>query len=84
MDNLEHILSDVFVEFSQSIAEIHLAKKTRKQEFKEVYDEYHADIKALDEQAQQEIKKFEEWKKQHTKGAEQLKTGTEQLNNGEQ
>ncbi len=67
METLEHVLSDAFVAFSLKIAEIHKAKLACKQNFAQVYQQYQADIKTFDEQAQTEIKEFEDWKKQHTK-----------------
>lgn len=63
MENLDFLLSDEFIEFSQTIADIHSRKKTRQQEMKVVYEKFMADIKALDVEAKTAQTEFEAWKK---------------------
>jgi len=55
------LLTDEFVNFSKSIAEIHQAKKTRSEEFKKLYDAYKADIKNFDDSAANAQKQWEEF-----------------------
>jgi len=55
----DRLLSDEFVAFSQKIAELHTKKKAKKQELKTIYDQYQADIKVLEDEAQKLAKEFE-------------------------
>lgn len=46
----EILLTDEFVEFSQKITKIHIAKKTRQAEFKKLYDAFMLEMHGFDEQ----------------------------------
>lgn len=59
MEEIENLLSEEFVSFSKKIEEIFHAKKERKAQFKVVYDQYTAEMKAYDDQAKALKEEFE-------------------------
>jgi hypothetical protein len=61
------LLSDEFIAFSNKIAAIHNEKKKKKQELKAFYDKIQLELAALDDQAKATALEFDEWKKQFTK-----------------
>jgi hypothetical protein len=62
MEKLEHLMSDKFAEFSGLVVALGKKKKNLKDKFKTLYDEYQADIKAVDQEVLQAQKEFEDWK----------------------
>jgi len=62
MSEVDIILSDEFVQYSQLISTIHNNKKNMKEEFKKQYEKFQADQAELDRQALDATKKFEAWK----------------------
>lgn len=66
MPEVELLLSDEFVVFSQKITEIHAEKKAKKAELKALYDKMKTEIDELDENAKTLNAEFEEWKKSKT------------------
>ena len=57
------LLTDEFVEFSSKISELHLEKKRKKAELKEIYERTTSEIKELDKKANLLNQEFESWKK---------------------
>ncbi len=62
MENVEFLLSDEYVKFSQRITELHALKKALKEEFKKKYDEYQKSLAGLDEEANSAQSVYETWK----------------------
>ena len=62
MENVEFLLSDEYVKFSQRITELHALKKSLKEEFKKKYDIYQKELQTLDGEAHTAQQRFEEWK----------------------
>lgn len=62
MSDIDALLSDEFVTFSQRVSEIHQEKKKMKQELKEMYEKIQIKIKDLDSQAKSLAENFEKWK----------------------
>jgi len=71
MAEIDIILSDEFVQYSQLVATIHTQKKTMKEEFKKLYEKFQADQAELDRQALDATQKFEAWKASALGGKEQ-------------
>lgn len=61
------LLTDEFVEFSSKISELHLEKKRKKAELKEIYERTTSEIKELDKKANLLNQEFESWKKKQEK-----------------
>jgi len=62
MSELDTLLTDEFVAFSQKVSEIHIEKKKMKQELKDVYEKINAKMKELDMEAKSLNENFEKWK----------------------
>jgi len=62
MSEIDIILSDEFVQYSQLVSTIHTNKKNMKEEFKKLYEKFQSDQAELDRQALEATKKFETWK----------------------
>ena len=62
MSELDTLLTDEFVAFSQKVSEIHIEKKKMKQELKDVYEKINAKMKELDMEAKLLNENFEKWK----------------------
>lgn len=62
MTDLDFILTDQFIEFSQKVKEIHEAKKAKQVEFKALYEKFQAESAAFDNQAKELQTEFEGWK----------------------
>lgn len=60
--NLEHVLSDEFVEFSTKVADVHNRKKILKEEFRKATVEFQANLANLNEEATTLVGEFETWK----------------------
>lgn len=73
MSDIDALLSDEFVSFSQKVSEIHLEKKKMKQELKDIYEKMQTKIKELDLQAKNLAENFEKWKKSINKSDEKNK-----------
>ncbi len=67
MDNVEFLLSDEFVKFSEKIKEIHDKKKVEKEEIKALYAEHQRKMKALEHEAVAAQEEFETWKNSQLK-----------------
>lgn len=65
--NMNWLLSDEFVTFSQKVSEIHNKKKALKAELKEFYDKVSSQIKSLDKEANALNEEFENWKNSYEK-----------------
>lgn len=63
METVDVLLSDKFQEYAKNLADIAERKKRRKAEFKELYDGFLAEIRAMDQSAISAQKDFEEWKR---------------------
>ncbi len=61
-ENLEFLLSDEFVEFSQKISEVHARKKAKSEEMKKIYEGFKEEIKVLEDEAKGILKDWEAWK----------------------
>ena len=61
------LLSDEFAEFSGKITALHERKKEAVADFKKLYEQHKADMKALDEEAQNMQNEFNEWAEGHDK-----------------
>lgn len=61
-DELNWLLTDEFVAFSEKIKDIHSRKKAKKQELKEFYEKILLDFNALDEEAKDAEDAFHKWK----------------------
>ncbi len=59
MDDIEHLLTDSYIEFANKIEEIHIELKALTAEFKKKYDEYNAKKESFHQQAKDEFSKFE-------------------------
>ena len=62
MENIEFLLTDEYVKFSQKIAELHALKKSLKEDFKKKYAEYQEQLAGLDKQATDALVDFDKWK----------------------
>jgi len=63
----ELLLTDEFLQFSGDIAALIQEKKTLKDDFKKVYEEFQTKLKSVDQKADKRSKEFDEWKKSKTK-----------------
>jgi hypothetical protein len=70
MESVELLLSDEYVAFSNRIAEIHVDKKKKKEDFKVVYAEFQQNLVALDEEAKKLAEEWEAWKEGQGKTTE--------------
>lgn len=70
MSETDLLLSDEFVEFSQTIAECHKSKKTLEDSFKKLFDEYKAKKKELEDAVVAASSKWESWKKEQASAAD--------------
>jgi regulator of sigma D len=61
---VDYLLSDEFVTYSQKIAEIHAAKKTKTEELKSIYATMRKQIDGFDLQAIAVNSEWENWKTQ--------------------
>lgn len=52
-EDTSYLLTDEFIAFTTKVREIHEKKKTKKAELKAVYDKIQEDIKALEAEAKQ-------------------------------
>lgn len=59
MQSTEWLLTDEFISFSAWIKEIHEKKKEKKQELKEIYENFQRELKALDETALEAQRQFD-------------------------
>ena len=66
MSEVDLLLSDEFVEFSEKISKIHEEKKAKKAELKALYDKMKAEIETLDDNANALNDEFEAWKESKT------------------
>ena len=73
MSELDTLLTDEFVAFSQKVSEIHIEKKKMKQELKDVYEKINAKMKELDLEAKSLNENFEKWKNSIVKNDEKNK-----------
>ena len=73
MSELDTLLTDEFVAFSQKVSEIHIEKKKMKQELKDVYEKINAKMKELDMEAKSLNENFEKWKNSIVKNDEKNK-----------
>lgn len=64
----EILLSDQFAEFSGKVTALHEKKKELVAEFKKLYEEHRAQIKALDEGAAALQDGFNDWAANQAKG----------------
>jgi hypothetical protein len=71
MENVEYLLTDEYVEFSQKVAAIHAEKKTLKEAFKKQYEEFQLKVKELDDGAKEAIATWEQWKLEKAKEEEE-------------
>jgi len=71
MSDLDGLLNDQFIVFSQKIAAIHTEKKGKKEAFKKLYDQFTAECKALDDQARTAKGEYDDWLTGKTKPPEQ-------------
>ncbi len=62
MESLDILLSDKYIQFTQFVAQAATKKKQLKADFKEVYDKFQADTKALDQEILDAQADFEAWK----------------------
>ena len=67
MENIEHLLTEEYVAFSQKIASIVAQKKTAQEDFKKLYDAFKAEVATLDQAAQALVTEWEDWKAQKQK-----------------
>jgi len=63
----EYLLTEEFVEFSQKIARIFEAKKTKKLELKTFYEKIQNELKVLEDEAKQAEQEFESFKQKQLK-----------------
>jgi hypothetical protein len=63
MDDVDMLLSEKFLEFSQTIAKLYVEKKKKKESLKKIYEQFQAELKAIDEAAEKAHQEFENWKK---------------------
>jgi chaperonin cofactor prefoldin len=61
-ENIDYLLSEKFIEFSQGIVEIYSEKKKKKEYLKQVYEKIQLEIKDLDNKAKKLNSEFESWK----------------------
>lgn len=61
-DEMNWLLTDEFIAFSEKIKDIHERKKAKKAELKSFYDKIQADIKTLEEEAKDAEDEFQKWK----------------------
>lgn len=61
MDEVDLLLSDEFVAFSEIIASIHAEKKKKKKELKDIYDKMKKEIDDLDERAKAAHAEYDKW-----------------------
>lgn len=73
MSELDTLLTDEFVVFSQKVSEIHVEKKKMKQELKDVYEKINTKMKELDLEAKLLNENFEKWKNSIVKNDEKNK-----------
>jgi len=73
MSELDTLLTDEFVVFSQKVSEIHIEKKKMKQELKDVYEKINAKMKELDMEVKSLNENFEKWKNSIVKNDEKNK-----------
>jgi hypothetical protein len=67
MEKIDYLLTEEFVEFSQKIAKIFEAKKTKKLELKNFYEKVQSELKLLEEEAKQAEQDFESFKQKQLK-----------------
>lgn len=67
MTDAELLLTDEFVEFSRTIAEIHERKKILEEEFKKHFEAYKAEKKSIEHAVTEASARWEEWKKSQVK-----------------
>jgi len=60
-DVIDCLLSENFMEFSKSIAEIFSKKKKKKDYLRQVYEKVHQELKELDARAKKLNSDFESW-----------------------
>lgn len=63
--NPEALLSDEFAEFSGAVTALHERRKELVCEFKKLYEEHKASLKAIDEEALNLHNDFMKWQEQH-------------------
>jgi len=61
-ENIDYLLSEKFIEFSQEIAAIYAEKKKKKEYLKQIYEKIQAELKDLDNKAKKLNSEFESWK----------------------
>jgi hypothetical protein len=66
MNDHELLLSDEFVAFSKTIAQVHEEKKTLEDGFKKLFDEYKARKKDMEGKVAEASAQWEAWKKEQT------------------
>lgn len=64
---LNYLLTDDFIRFSEEIAKIHAEKKRKKEELKKIFEQYQSELKAFDELAKQVNEEWEAWKREQDK-----------------
>jgi hypothetical protein len=61
-ENIDYLLSEKFIEFSQEITAIYAEKKKKKEYLKQIYEKVQAELKDLDNKAKKLNSEFESWK----------------------
>ncbi len=61
-ENIDYLLSEKFIEFSQEITAIYAEKKKKKEYLKQIYEKIQAELKDLDNKAKKLNSEFESWK----------------------
>ena len=61
--DIDILLTDEFVDFSKRIEAIHNEKRKKRQELKAFYEQIQGELKALDDEAREVVREFENWKK---------------------
>lgn len=67
-DELNWLLTDEFVAFSEKIKKIHESKKAKKHDLKGIYDKFQLEFEALDKEAKKVEDEFQTWKQSKEKG----------------
>lgn len=72
----ELLLTDEFLQFSGDIAALIQEKKSLKDDFKKVYEEFQSKLKLVDKKAFERSKEFDKWKASQTAEEAQPKSKT--------
>jgi hypothetical protein len=66
MENINLLLTEEFIVFSQKIAHLYNEKKKKKHELKTFYDKIQAELSVLDDEAKAMALEFDDWKRTQT------------------